>query len=250
MQGTNVDHGMTIQLLNITGSCQKRRFWQERFAAIHRILLPIHGTPTLGNVKDPAWEVIYILLSAQTTEVLYQRTYRALRKAFPALGDVARAPLGEILKCVGQGGFGKRRAKQIQQIARLLLKELGDKPGRQIRKMSTRECFDYLLGLPGVGPKSALCVMMYSLDLDVFPVDVNVHRIAQRLGALPKRMIPRQSQHYLPWLVPNGACKALHICMVLHGRTVCTPRKAICHRCEISTLCRTGRRRLRSKLNL
>jgi endonuclease III len=107
--------------------------------------------------------------------------------------------------------------------------------------MTAQEVYSYLTALPGVGPKSALCVMMCSLNFDVFPVDVNVSRIAVRMGASA-----RQHYHYqalIPPLVPEGRSKRLHVGLVVHGRTVCFPRTPRCDGCLIRDLCKYGRRR-------
>lgn len=113
--------------------------------------------------------------------------------------------------------------------------------------MSAQEAFDFLTHLPGMGPKSAFCVMMYSLKVDVFPVDVNVQRIAERMGAIPHRLKHYQAQKRLPSLIPAGRSRELHIAMVAHGREVCLPRNPKCGECCIRDLCRQGRATLAAK---
>jgi endonuclease III len=113
--------------------------------------------------------------------------------------------------------------------------------------MSAQEVYDFLTHLPGLGPKSALCVMMYSLDFDVFPVDVHVNRVAARIGAIPSGLKHYQAQQRLPALVPKGLSRKLHIAFVVHGRKICFSKRPACERCPISDLCKHGRNRILSK---
>jgi len=113
--------------------------------------------------------------------------------------------------------------------------------------MEEKECYDYLISLPGMGPKSALCVMMYSLEADVFPVDVNVQRVGTRLGALKQGLSSKKAQKLMPPLIADGVCRKLHVTMLIHGRVICRKNNPLCGRCMISDLCRTGRRKLRKQ---
>jgi len=82
------------------------------------------------------------------------------------------------------------------------------------------------------------------LARDVFPVDVNVIRIAVRLGAIPKELDHTQSQKALARVVPDGVCKELHIALVVQGRKVCVPGVPKCGSCSLADLCPTGRKRI------
>jgi len=207
-------------------------------------LVAVYGTPALGNFRDPVAEIFYIVLSARTTDAQYRQTHRELRDQFPRLADLAAAPLDEILSCIRRGGLANKRAGQVRRIAQRILADLGSRPKARLKAMPAAEVYRFLTGLPGMGPKSALCVMMYSLNFDVFPVDVNVRRVARRLGAIPSGLKHYRAQQRLPSLVPDGRSKELHIGLVVLGRTVCLPRTPHCDRCPINDLCRVGRARL------
>jgi endonuclease III len=84
--------------------------------------------------------------------------------------------------------------------------------------------------------------MMYSLEMDVFPVDVNVQRIAERMGIIPRSLKHYEAQQRLPKFVPDGCSKKLHIGLVIHGRIVCQPIKPDCGVCILNDLCRTGKK--------
>lgn len=217
--------------------------WQRQLAEVADILVSSYGTPTLGNYRSPTKEIFYILLSAKTTEGLYKAAYRRLWQRFPTLPAIADAPLGAVMSCVEGAGLGAKRAKQIKRIAQRLLADLGPHPDRVVRKMSVETAYSYLIGLPGVGPKSALCVLMYSLNADVFPVDANIQRVLCRMGAIVSGAKHYHAQGLLPLYVPAGRSKDLHVTLITHARTVCRPITPLCEGCAIRHLCRTGQRR-------
>ncbi len=203
-----------------------------------------HDTPTLGNYSDPVEEIFYILLSAKTADAQYRRTHAALTARFPTLRDLAAARPGRIASCIAAGGMANVKADRIKGTARKLLDDLGEAPADTLRAMGDREAYSFLTTLPGMGPKSALCVMMCSLNCDVFPVDVNVSRIAVRLGAVPAGLKHYHYQELLPPKIPDGRSKELHVGMVVHGRRICLPRTPKCDSCAILDLCKFGAKRL------
>lgn len=216
--------------------------WPNLLSNVADRLVRRYGTPRLGNFKDPVKEVFYILLSARTSEVLYVRAFDALFGRYPMLEQLARANREAILKCVGGAGLGRKRSDQVIEVAKKLVDDFGKDANAKLRAMSPAEVFSYLTALPGVGPKSALCVMMWSLEVDVFPVDVNVQRIAARIGVISEGLKHYQAQQLLPKFVPEGRSRELHTVFMVHGRETCVPGVPKCGNCEIADLCRTGRK--------
>ena len=233
----------------ISGVKRNRRSpWPSRWAEIADRLVAAHGVPTLGNFKNPVKEFFYILLSAKTADAQYRRTNKALHAAYPTLEALAAAKVKGIRVCIESGGLAATRAGQIVALAKALLKTGAPDPSRYLRSLDPEAAFEFLTGLPGVGPKSAFCVMMYSLNMDVFPVDVNVIRIAERLGAMRRGLDHTKAQKTLAKTAPDGRSKELHIGLVVHGREVCTPRNPKCGACPLADLCATGKISLRLKL--
>jgi endonuclease III len=210
-------------------------------------LLPIYGTPTLGNFDSPVKEIFYILLSARTTEILYQSAHRRLFERFTNIEGIAAASPIEVFDCIGDAGLGRRRSDQIIQLAKRLCDDFGSLPDLRLADMTEVEAYQYLTTLPGVGPKSAFCVMMYSLGFDVFPVDVNVQRIAERIGIIQSGLKHYQAQESLPKFVPDGRSRQLHISLVAHGRDVCTPKTPRCGACVLVSICAFARKNRKDK---
>jgi endonuclease III len=234
---------LTSELMGIKKGKASKSSPPVVMSIVTRRLVRQYGTPSLGNYRDTVKEIFYILLSARTTESLYKSAHHRLFQTFPNLTAIANARNGEVLRCVRGAGLGKKRADQIVRTARRLICDFGPRPQRKIAALSAEKAYRYLCGLPGMGPKSSLCVMMYSLDFDVFPVDVNVRRIVERMGLIPKNRKHYQAQKMIPKLVPEGRAKELHIALVVHGREICLPQRPLCDKCCISEFCKMGRSR-------
>jgi len=226
------------------GNSAKARKWGPVLADIASRLASLYGSPDLGNESDPVREIFYIALSAKTTERLYQRAYRRLWSRFRTVQGIASARRASILDCVKCAGLGNKRASQVKMIAAQLVADFPINPSRELSALPHERVFEYLINLPGVGPKSALCIMMMSLDADVFPVDVNVQRVAERIGIIRAKLKHYQAQKEMPPLVPAGISRQLHVGMVVHGRTICLPQRPKCRQCVLLDLCRYGKQRL------
>ena len=226
----------------ISGVKRNRRSkWPALWNEIADRLVSAHRAPTLGNFRNPVKEIFYILLSAKTADAQYRHTNRALHAAYPTLEALADAKVKRVRICIESGGLAATRAKQIVALAKVLLTAGTPNPARYLRSLDPGAAFEFLTGLPGIGPKSAFCIMMYSLDMDVFPVDVNVIRIAERLGALRRGLDHTKAQKALAKIAPDGRSRDLHIGLVVHGRKICTPRNPKCRECPLMTVCATGK---------
>lgn len=235
-----------IQMSELTLSLLRRKpsrrvkHWRTRMRKITDLLVAEHGTPSLGNFRDPVKEIFYIVLSARTTESLYKSAHKRLSHRFPTLEAIANAPVAQLRYCVATAGLGKKRAVQLKAIASKLLSDFGTRPASQLRRLSVEKAYAYLRSLPGVGPKSALCVMMYSLGFDVFPVDVHARRVLCRIGLIGPGAKHYHAQDVLPGFVPPERSKELHVALIVHGRLICKPTAPRCDDCPVAHLCATG----------
>ena len=127
------------------------------------------------------------------------------------------------------------------RVLRRLREELGAVSLAALGRMNTEEAEGFLLSLRGVSRKVAKCVLMYSLDREVLPVDVHVHRVSSRLGMKVKRR-PDTSQELIEGVIPPKLRYCYHVNAVAHGRAVCRPRSPRCSDCCIRELCDSGSR--------
>lgn len=209
----------------------------EVLLVVNELLSAAYRTPRLGNKRHPVSELVFIILSARTRAHEHEAAFRSLRRLFSTWERVRDAPAQEVEHAIRGAGLSRIKARQIQALLMRLTDDLGSLSGQPLRIMPTIDLEDYLLSLPGVGLKSARCVMLYSLNREVFPVDTHCMRLFHNLGLIPRRMRFERAQDPLQSLVPTGIRYSLHVNTVAHGRRTCFPRAPRCDTCPIRTIC-------------
>ncbi len=185
------------------------------------------------HAVDPFQVLIGTILSQRTRDANTDRAARALFERYPDAAALAAAPLGEIERRIRPVGFYRTKARNVRECARRLLAASG---GR------VPETLEALAALPGVGPKTANCVLVFGFGLPGVPVDTHVHRIANRLGAV-RTPTPEATEAELRRTLPRVYWNPLNPLLVQHGQNLCRPRDPLCDRCPIAALCATGRAR-------
>jgi endonuclease-3 len=212
-----------------------------------RLLDDAYGRPVWEPRYAPLDELVYTVLSQNTTDVNTVRSFTALRERFGSWSAVRDAPVEEIEEAIAGGGLAHTKAPRIKSI----LAALADRPGgvesgtggdgepslTVIEEMGDQEAIDYLTALPGVGPKTAACVLMFSLGRPVIPVDTHVHRVARRLGLIPPKLSAEAAHPLLTGMAGPENVYALHVNLVLHGRRVCRARGPRCEICPLAGVC-------------
>lgn len=194
------------------------------------------------NRANPLEELLFILCSLQTNEGLYRETFAALHRKFPSFRSLANAPEREIARAIAPGGLAKQKAHKIKKLLAAIERRFGRPTLAPLRHISDAEREDFLLSLPGVGKKTARCVMMYSLGSKVFPVDVHCWRICQRLGWVratrPDKSCSPADMDRLQARIPPELRPSLHANMISLGRSVCTAKNPRCGECPIVECCK------------
>jgi len=207
-----------------------------------------YGNPSHGNKRNPLNELVYIILSTRTRDSSFQETYRRLKRAFPSWQDVTRRDTKKINEILEPGGLGKLKTKQLLAIFRALRRRFGYATLAPLRHLSDREAERFLTFLPGVAKKVAKCVMMYSFRRQVLPVDVHVHRLAERIGLKSKRR-PDTSQDLIEFAIPPELRYGFHVNVVAHGRAICVSNAPKCRECCINRYCAYPKKHARRALN-
>lgn len=196
-----------------------------------------YGRPRLQNKGNPLDELVFILLSAKTAEQSYVRTYKALRAAFPDWFGILAAPPRKVRGLIASGGLSVKKERQLRAILRMLHRGGTTDLERFLRQLDDHTAERFLEQLPGIGRKSAKCVLMYSMGRRVLPVDTHVARVFDRLGWYPRRRLTDRVQAEMERLVPPELRYSLHVDLVVHGRAKCTPRRPNCPSCPVRSLC-------------
>jgi endonuclease-3 len=146
--------------------------------------------------------------------------------------------VADAIRC---GGIADAKARRIQQI----LAAIRDREGRvdlgRLHDLDDASVEDYLTSLPGVGPKTAACVLVFSMGRPAFPIDTHVHRVATRLGWIPPRTTAEQAHRILGPAVPPDIRYDLHLALITHGRTVCQAQRPRCAACVLRDDCSYAR---------
>lgn len=204
-----------------------------------------YGDHAHGNKANPLRELLFIICSLQTNEALYQSTYKNLMLTFPTFRQLAEASEHEIAAAIIRGGLAQQKARTIRAILKRLEYDFGAPTLSPLHAMSDAECESYLESLPGIGKKTARCVMMYSLQRDAFPVDSNCWRVCRRLGWVrptrPDKSCSRRDMDKIQARIPSNLRFSLHVNLLSHGRACCRPLLLGCDFCCIRDFCNTGR---------
>jgi len=200
-----------------------------------------YGVPEWRPRRDPVAELIYTILSQNTSDANSGRAFCRLREAFGTWQAVARAPVGAVAQAIQVGGLNHVKAPRIQAVLRAIEEERGGYDLSFLGGMPLEAARAWLCRLPGVGPKSAACVLMFSLRRPALPVDTHVHRVARRLGLIGPRVSPEQAHGLLEAMLPPEKVYSFHVNLVRHGRQVCKAPRPLCPQCVLNQGCPTGR---------
>ena len=190
--------------------------------------------PYLRNhAEDPFQVLIGTILSQRTRDEATDVASTRLFARYPNPELLARASPSDIEPLIRSTGFYRSKARALPRSARAILERFhGDVP----------RTFAELTSLPGVGPKTANCVLVFGYGIPAIPVDTHVHRIANRLGLVRTRT-PEQTEEALRRSVPQRYWIPLNPLLVQHGQNLCRPIGPQCEMCPIAIWCATGRAR-------
>ena len=200
-----------------------------------------YRSPLLNNKDDPLDELIFIILSQMTTSRSYERVFERLKAAMPDWRILTETSVSDLASVIADAGLSGQRALRLKQIADRLVHDFGEVSLAELINYDDETVQQYLTSLPGVGVKTAKCVMMYSLGRQVLPVDTHTARVAVRLGLVPTGNAAAVDRD-LSIVVPPALCFDFHVNAVAHGRTVCRAVSPRCEDCVLSSLCPMGRR--------
>jgi len=219
----------------------------RKIQSVTSLLEEAYQSPRLGNKVNPLNELLYIQLSLRTTGPSFERTYTHFKKCFPKWEDVYQASEAEVAGSMFNAGLSMQKASNLKKILQVLIDDFGKLSLSSLKKLSDEELENYLCSLPGIGKKSARCIMMYSFDRAVFPVDSHCFRIIKRLGWIGKKeKYTDKVADKIQGFIPKSVRYSLHVNMVAHGRSMCHPVYPRCSVCPILQLCPFGQERTRN----
>jgi endonuclease-3 len=222
------------------------RGWQapsrRRVRAIRDRLREVYGVPRARPHGDGLAELILTVLSQSTSDRNRDVAYFALRERFPTWEEVRDADVDLIEEAIRPGGISKVKSARIRAILRAITDSSPSRaPCRlSLNWLASLDVLDaqaYLCSLPGVGRKTAACVLLFSFGMRDVPVDTHVSRVSTRLGLL-RPGAPFEEQHdAMLALTPRGQELELHLNLLRHGRRTCHARAPECGACALARMC-------------
>ena len=243
---------------------------RARVRRIRDRLREVYGIPLMAPHGDPIAELVLTVLSQSTNDRNRDVAYLRLRERFESWEDVMRAPVTEVEEAIRPGGISKVKSARIKAILGAIAERPGGGEGlapaaslpagasSKVRRSASRvhrrdasselsldwlpgaplnEARDYLTALPGVGRKTAACVLLFAYGLHDVPVDTHVSRVGMRLRLLQPGASFEQLHDQMLALTPPGEELELHVNLLRHGRRTCHARKPACGECALARMC-------------
>ena len=177
---------------------------------------------------DPFKILIGTILSARTRDENTTKVIKKLFARFRTADDIASADIEEIKNLIRSIGFYNIKAERIKRVSQIIVNKFGGQVPNDI---------DSLLDLPGVGRKTANCVLVYAFNKPAIPVDVHVHRISNRLGLVDTKTV-KQTEIELNKMVDRRLWTRVNNTFVMYGQNVCIPVRPICKICDLKEICK------------
>ena len=209
-------------------------------AEINRLLARQYGACPWHQHHDPLSELIAVILSQNTSDVNSGRAFDLLTSSFGSWEEVAQASAENIEQAIKPGGLSQIKSTRIKEILQTILAERGSLDLSFLDTLPIDEAKAWLRKLPGVGPKTVGCVLLFSLGKPVFPVDTHVFRVSKRLGLIANGISADRAHEIMEAIVLPEDIYQLHMNMVKHGRRICRSQRPKCPECILRENCPSG----------
>ena len=182
-------------------------------------------------------ELIFTVLTQHTSDLNAERAFDRLRETIPTWEEVMVADQQLIADAIFHGGMSNQKSKRIKDILASILERHGELEIEFLRDYELEDAREWLVELPGVGPKTAAVVMSFALGMPAFPVDTHIHRVSKRLGLIEEKTTADAAHEIMERQVRPELRFQLHMQLITHGRQVCKARRQLCDECPLSADC-------------
>lgn len=222
------------------------------------ILEEEYGVPQSRGL-GPIDILVQTILSQNTTSANAHRAYRSLKRRYPDYGPLLAASDEEVAGLIRCGGLAKIKTRRIKEALEKIrerkggreIEQVGERKGEGgdaagtadpieldfLASLDPQEARDYLLALPGVGPKTAAVVLLFGFSMPFIPVDTHVNRLSRRLGFVPEKATIEEAERVLEAITPPDKRCSFHVNLIRHGRAVCKARSPLCSGCPLREIC-------------
>ena len=210
---------------------------KRKIRQINNLLIKRYGIPPRSKTPpNPVDMLVATILSQNTNDKNSYKAFQNLKENYSSWEEVAKLTPSKIEKLIKVAGLGKQKSRAIKNFLSTLLKEEGSISLDYLRKKKDEEILDELVSFPGVGVKTASCVLLFSLRKNFCPVDTHVHRTTNRIGIV-KTSSPDKTFVILNKNMPDGIAHQFHTNLIRLGREICKPTKPSCSICPLLKIC-------------
>ena len=200
-------------------------------------MLEHYGAPCWTARDAPLDELVGTILSQHTSDVNSDRAFTSLRQTFPSWEAVRDAAVDDVVEAIRGGGLAVIKAHRVQAVLRMLTDDQGQVTLPNLRRMRRKRAIDFLTDLPGVGRKTAACVLLFGAHVAALPVDTHVQRVALRVGMVPARTSAERASELLEAALDARDYYAFHVNVIRLGREVCKAPRPRCSVCPLVSRC-------------
>ena len=204
---------------------------------IIKLLSAEYGEKRWRRQQSPIAVLVQTILSQNTSDRNSGKAFEQLLASFDGWEDMSSASVDVISHSIKAGGLGVVKARYIKQALEEIRRRRGDFELDFLSKLPVGEARDWLRQLPGVGMKTASCVLLFSLGMPALPVDTHVFRVARRLRLIDFQVSVEQAHVMLENLVPPRDVYKFHVLLIEHGRRICKAQQPRCGGCVLREVC-------------
>ena len=217
---------------------------KKKIEKINKLLIEYFGVPTKAKINPtPLDAIIGTILSQNTNDKNSYQAYRNLKDNFNNWDEFSLLKPPQIEKYIKVAGLGKQKSKAIYELLQSLKKSEKKISWDHIKSNSDEEILTELTSYNGVGVKTASCVLLFSLERNICPVDTHVHRTLNRIGIV-KTNTPEKTFYEILNKIPDGVAHSFHTNLIRLGREICKPANPNCSVCPLKKICKYEQKNL------
>lgn len=211
---------------------------KEKIKKINELLIEHFGIPKRAKkLPNPIDTLIATILSQNTNDRNSYQAYKNLKQRYKSWSELLEVPRIEIEKVIKVAGLGKQKSAAIKSFLSFLQKKNAKFDLLHIKRMSDKDILSELTSIKGIGVKTASCVLLFSLDRNICPVDTHVHRTLNRIGIV-KTNTPDKTFERVNGNLPDKIAHEFHTNLINLGREICKPANPLCSICPLIKECK------------
>mgnify|MGYP001388297588 FL=1 len=209
----------------------------KNISSIYKLLKKQYKLKKIRPHGDGISELILTILSQNTADRNSGQAFAKLMNHFGNWENIRKAQLSEIKKQIAIGGMSNIKSKNIKTVLNIVNEQVKNYNLYFLTTLKRKEALNWLTDLPGVGKKTASCVMLFAYGVPFIPVDTHVERIVKRIGFVKKKVNTIDVQEELEQIFEKEKYGIFHLSLIEHGRKICQAKNPLCNECIIQDLC-------------